>query len=269
MFKLAVRARRAGFSLVEMLVVIGIITVVMGILLPAVMDARRSAKTSLCLNNLRQLGLMYHLYAAAHADLIPLGTSSLPGQAPDYHTANNQYFYIDGHPSAAAGPFLLVNKMISSDNASLLFCPLEQIDACRVEANQPKFEPAARGEPVTIQISYAVRPLNRVWTHNSDRTVNYPFPMPKLVKQMHYALMAEHPQVQPYNHGPRNNGTIHALYADASVRSLSFKAFKQQYDRYLEQAPPYPPGQIRPSNLQAFNEENPTVETIWKIIDNN
>src|SRR5262245_49958351 len=230
--------------MVELLVVIGIITIVLGIVLPAVMDARRSAKTSLCMNNLRQLGLMYHMYAAANADLIPLGTSALPGEPAEYRTANNQYFYIDGHPSAAAGPFLLVNKMITPEDAKLLFCPLEQIDSCRLESNQPNFEPATRGEPVTIQISYAVRPLNRVWTHDSDRTVKYPFPMPKLVKQQHYALMAEHPQLQPYNHGPRNNGTIHALYADASVRSLSFKSFKQQYDQYLEQAPPNPPGQL-------------------------
>jgi type II secretory pathway pseudopilin PulG len=258
-----------GFSLVEMLVVIGIITIVVGILLPAVMDARKSAQTTLCLNNLRQIGLMYHLYAAANGDLIPLGTSSLPNESLEHRAGNNQYFSVNGRPSAAAGPFLLVHKMISSDNAKLLFCPLEQIDACRLELNQPKFDQAARGEPVTIQISYAVRPLNRIWVHNSDHTVAYPAPMPKLVKQKHYALMAEHPQQQPYNHGPRKNGTIHALYADASVRTLSFKAFKQQYEQYVAQAGSQPPGQASASNLHAINEENPTAATIWRIIDDN
>src|SRR5262245_38667836 len=95
--------RAAGFSLVEMLVVIGIITIVLGILLPAVMDARKCAKATLCLNNLRQLGLMYPLYAAANGDLIPLGTTSLPGRSSEYHTSNNQYFSVDGRPSAAMG----------------------------------------------------------------------------------------------------------------------------------------------------------------------
>jgi prepilin-type N-terminal cleavage/methylation domain-containing protein len=269
MFHRSVRRRGSGFSLVEMLVVIGIITIVLAIVLPAVMDARKSARTSLCLNNLRQLGLMYHLYAAANSDLVPLGTSSLPGDPAEYRTANNQYFWVEGRPSAAAGPFLLVHKMITPDNAKLLFCPLEQIEAFRFEANQAKFGPATRGEPMTIQISYAVRPVERLWVHNSDKTVTYPFPMPKLIKQKHYALMAEHPQVQPYNHGPKKNGIIHALYADASVRATNFKTIKQPYDQYIAQAAPRPPGHLRPSNLQAIHEENPTVDTIWRIIDNN
>ena len=56
-----VRASR-GFSLVDLLVVIGIIAVLIAVLLPALMDARRQADRIRCLSNMRQLGGAVFLY---------------------------------------------------------------------------------------------------------------------------------------------------------------------------------------------------------------
>ena len=67
------RISKRGFTLIEILVVIGIIAVLIGILLPALRRARDAASSTACLNNLRQIGITFHIYANATKGWFPSG----------------------------------------------------------------------------------------------------------------------------------------------------------------------------------------------------
>jgi prepilin-type N-terminal cleavage/methylation domain-containing protein len=90
--------RRHGFTLVELLVVIGIIALLVSILLPTLNRARESARRTKCLANLRSIGQMVNMYANAHHGLIPIGYS---GSSTPNGTAYTANYYLLRYNSSA------------------------------------------------------------------------------------------------------------------------------------------------------------------------
>jgi len=65
------RRRTRGFTLVELLVVISIISLLIGISVPALSRARENARRAKCLSNVRQLRIALQLYADSHDGRVP------------------------------------------------------------------------------------------------------------------------------------------------------------------------------------------------------
>jgi len=76
------KKRKRGFTLVELLVVIAIIALLIALIYPAIKTALASRDESVSLNNMRQIGAAFILYANDHSYILPGRASTQSGTQP-------------------------------------------------------------------------------------------------------------------------------------------------------------------------------------------
>lgn len=103
--------RRAGFTLVELLVVIAIIGILVGLLLPAVQQAREAARRMSCQNNIKQIALAVHNFESAYKKY-PSGYTQDRIPAPSGAFQGHSVFYF-------ILPFLEQQNVFSSMDAAV------------------------------------------------------------------------------------------------------------------------------------------------------
>ena len=116
---------RQGFTLVELLVVIGIIALLISILLPALGRARQSANRVKCLSNLRQLGMGFQLYVNANKGRFPFDAVTGGASLEDWIWW--QEYPVGGRPVADFKQSAIV-LALGNVTKDLFRCPSEDFD---------------------------------------------------------------------------------------------------------------------------------------------
>src|SRR5688500_9708802 len=149
-------ASSRGFTLVELLVVIGIIAVLMSLLLPTLGRARESARRTTCLSNLRQVHLAFHFYAAGNRDRVPLGYRGLAAPGSGRKQWNSMVYSSTSKKYCIFGILYLLGEM---KTPQVFYCPSNTDPQSMFNSDSNPWPPGPEGDPnAQVFAGYGCRP---------------------------------------------------------------------------------------------------------------
>jgi prepilin-type N-terminal cleavage/methylation domain-containing protein len=213
--------RLHGFTLVELLVVIGIIAILVAFLLPSLNKAQEQANRTVCLSNLRQLGIACQEYSLRYGGVVPTG-----------YFGEKQWNYLANYNHSGVRFVTLLGLL---EEARLLtapktfYCPSEKNDQWVFNGPWnpwPFLIPPSNALPYPdTRLGYGCRP-DVLWPSAAQVVAGklLPSPMTKLIKYKNKAIIADlvcFPASIKYRH----RDGINVLYGHGGAKWLANSQF--------------------------------------------
>lgn len=213
---------REAFTLVELLVVIGIVALLISILLPSLNKARESAKQVACSSNMRQIGIAMSLYCADNKNWFPPNTL-VPERPGNYWWPSRVYSYLNRNIEVFRCPAASEEEVIRGYGTwvELPTFPYRQYPLCYAaniyvgkDLNLYATDPVGYKYMKPIKVTQITRAPETVWLIDSKQ-----YPYNASAGSPNTASYSSHPMDPvPYN-SYRHSDHINVLFVDGHVNA--------------------------------------------------
>lgn len=228
------RLHRRGFTLVELLVVLAIVTVLAGVIIAALAGVRASARRAACASNMRQIGTALFAYAADHRGGLP----------PTSHTTGDSTLNLGGTTLRTieySWVYRLADYLGNVDEVRV--CPADEPErqtlvrdyrATSYLLNDIIFDASDEYGPRYNHINGLPQPARTMWMFISNRPVSRTWDHAHCAEWHSWPALLADVAVDRHRVGERASdrlkGSANYLFADGRVENIAARELKSRVD---------------------------------------